>query len=266
MKKKYNFCLFMTLVLLAFLLVMSGLRRRAGQTLAARIAPEILRFHVIANSDSPEDQAIKLEVKDLLLEEIRALAGAGSETSTGTTDSGTIDSGSVEADAADSNPTVDASVSDSTNQYDTRDAMIELITKHRNDLEQTAESYMSERGFDYPAEIRLETCEFPEKTYGDMTFPAGTYDAVRVVLGNGDGQNFWCVLYPSLCYMDSTYAVVPDASKETLKSLISEDDFQALLCARKGTWRTNAANTQKPEQESSLPRLTIRFKLAELFD
>lgn len=242
MKKKYNFCLFMTLVLLAFLLVMSGLRRRAGQTLAARIAPEILRFHVIANSDSPEDQAIKLEVKDLLLEEIRALAEDRAETSAGTTDSSTLES------------------------VDTRDAMVELITKHRSDLEHTAETYMSERGFDYPAEIRLETCEFPEKTYGDMTFPAGIYDAVRVVLGDGKGQNFWCVLYPSLCYMDSTYAVVPDASKETLKSLISEDDFQALLCARKGTWRTNAANTQKPEQESSLPRLTIRFKLAELFD
>lgn len=242
MKKKYNFCLFMTLVLLAFLLVMSGLRRRAGQTLAARIAPEILRFHVIANSDSPEDQALKLEVKDLLLEEIRALAEDRAETSAGTTDSSTLES------------------------VDTRDAMVELITKHRSDLEHTAETYMSERGFDYPAEIRLETCEFPEKTYGDMTFPAGIYDAVRVVLGDGKGQNFWCVLYPSLCYMDSTYAVVPDASKETLKSLISEDDFQALLCARKGTWRTNAANTQKPEQESSLPRLTIRFKLAELFD
>lgn len=242
MKKKYNFCLFMTLVLLAFLLVMSGLRRRAGQTLAARIAPEILRFHVIANSDSPEDQALKLEVKDLLLEEIRALAEDRAETSAGTTDSSTLES------------------------VDTRDAMVELITKHRSDLEHTAETYMSERGFDYPAEIRLETCEFPEKTYGDMTFPAGIYDAVRVVLGDGKGQNFWCVLYPSLCYMDSTYAVVPDASKETLKSLISEDDFQALLCARKGTWRTNAANTQKSEQESSLPRLTIRFKLAELFD
>ena len=58
------------------------------------------------------------------------------------------------------------------------------------------------------------------------------YEAVRVTIGNGAGHNFWCVLYPSLCYTDSIHASMPEGSKETLKSLIPEDDFQALLKAR----------------------------------
>ena len=91
---------------------------------------------------------------------------------------------------------------------------------------------LKEQGFDYEVRIELEQCLFPEKTYGDMTFPAGTYDAVRVLIGQGKGKNFWCVLYPSLCYLDSTYAVVPNSSKSQLSALLSEDDFRALLNAR----------------------------------
>ena len=71
MKKKYQFCLSLTLGLLIFLLTMSGLRRKE-EALASRIAPEILRFHVLANSDSSSDQALKLEVKDFILEKLRA--------------------------------------------------------------------------------------------------------------------------------------------------------------------------------------------------
>lgn len=96
-----------------------------------------------------------------------------------------------------------------------------------------------------------------------MTFPAGEYEAVRVVLGAGEGQNFWCVLYPSLCYLDSTYAIVPDSSKELLHTVLPEDDFQALLQARR---LNNFKGHKKTEQDSLLPRFKIRFKLAELFD
>lgn len=193
MKKKYQFCLSLTLGLLIFLLAMSGFRRKE-EALASRIAPEILRFHVLANSDSPVDQALKLEVKDLLLEEIRT---------------------GLEAEEAGS-----------------KEAVSRYITAHKEDLETAAERCVKERGFDYGVTIQLEQCLFPEKTYGDMTFPAGTYDAVRVLIGQGKGKNFWCVLYPSLCYLDSTYAVVPDSSKNQLSALLSEDDFQALLNAR----------------------------------
>ena len=229
MKKKYHFCLFTTLVLMGFLLVMSGLRRR-DEALAARIAPEILRFHVLANSDSAEDQALKLEVKDMLLAKIQAGLEAELTAASGT------ESGASAAETS-------------------RDQVLQYITNHKYALEQDAMTYMESRGYSYPAEIRFETCEFPQKTYGDMTFPAGTYDAVRVLIGEGKGQNFWCVLYPSLCHLDSTHAVGPDSSKETLQALLPEDDFQALLTARR---------EKQAGRESLLPRIKIRFKLAEL--
>lgn len=246
MKKKCKFCLSVTLWLMIFLTVMNGLRRKE-EALAQRIAPEILRFHVLANSDSPEDQALKLEVKDLLLKEIRE---------------------GMDPRAAES-----------------KEQVCSYIEANKAALEQEAALYMKARGFSYTADIRLEQCEFPEKTYGDMTFPAGTYDAVRVLLGNGKGKNFWCVLYPSLCYLDSTHAVVPDSSRDQLMALLSEDDFAALIKARhpqgftgifrhakepavpsanRGTPDTPAAAKKNTEQESSLPRIQFRFKLAEL--
>ena len=221
MKKKYDFCLTLALILMIFLMAMSGARRKQ-EDLASRIAPEILRFHVLANSDSPEDQTLKLEVKEYLLELIRK---------------------------------------ETTSSFDKQE-MVRYIEQNRTALAQSAEQYMSEQGFDYHADVRLEVCEFPEKTYGDMTFPAGEYEAVRVVLGKGKGKNFWCVLYPSLCYLDSSYAIVPDTSKELLQTLLPEDDFQSLLRSR----RFSLCSDKKSEQDLLLPRLKIRFKLAELFD
>lgn len=220
MKKKCYICLSMVLWIMAFLLVMNGIRRK-DEALASRIAPAVLRFHVLANSDSAADQALKLEVKDLLLEKIRDGVSAEDEPS--------------------------------------RELIMAYVRSHKEELEQAAVSCMADRGFAYGADIRLEQCPFPEKTYGDMTFPAGAYDAVRVIIGEGKGQNFWCVLYPSLCYLDTTHAVVPDESKDQLKALIAEDDFSSLMQARRPD------RAKKTEQESLPPRIQIRFKLADLF-
>ena len=230
MKKKWYICLSMTLALMVFLTAMNGLRRKE-EALASRIAPKVLRFHVLANSDSPKDQALKLEVKDLLLDTIRQ--GLGSETAQG-------------PEQGAGNPPPEGPGTEAGDS----------LTK-----DQTA-SY----GFSYGADIRLEQCLFPEKTYGDMTFPAGTYDAVRVLLGEGKGKNFWCVLYPSLCYVDSTHAVMPEDSRDQLKALLPEDDFSALMRARhpSALRLPGHEKTGQKASEDALPRVTVRFKLAEI--
>ena len=250
MKKKWYICLSMTLALMVFLTAMNGLRRKE-EALASRIAPKVLRFHVLANSDSPEDQALKLEVKDLLLDTIRR----GLE-------SGLVDG--TERDAG--NPHPDGTRPEAGGTGLTKDQTASYILEHKAFLEQTAEAYMKSRGFSYGADIRLERCLFPEKTYGDMTFPAGTYDAVRVLLGEGKGKNFWCVLYPSLCYVDSTHAVVPEDSRDQLKALLPEDDFSALMWARHPSALRLPGHEKKGQKasEDALPRVTVRFKLAEI--
>ena len=204
-------CTAILFLLMAFLLILNGVRRQE-EALVSRIAPQILRFHVLANSDSAEDQALKLMVKDYLLEEIRSRAEVS--------------------------------------QHNSKHMMEKYILDNKTVLEQRSEEFIRSYGFDYSTEICLETCMFPEKTYGDLTFPAGMYDAVRVIIGDGAGQNFWCILYPSLCYLDSTYTVVPDSSKKYLQNVLPEDDFAALM-------------KTKTEQDLLLPRVTVRFKLLE---
>lgn len=188
MNNKRYLYLCLTCLLFAFLLFMAG-RRQSDEAMADRIAPEILRFHVLANSDSDEDQQLKLEVRTLLLDSI--YEGLG-------------ENGSL----------------DTTKAY---------VLAHREGLEKEAEAYMKSKGYDYPAHMEVTDCYFPTKAYGDMVFPCGTYEAVRVTLGKAKGHNWWCVLYPPLCFTDSTYAIVPDSSREILRESLDAADYQALL-------------------------------------
>ena len=188
MKYRRDLFLGLTCLLLAFLFTMAG-QRQSDEAMAARIAPEILRFHVLANSDSDEDQQLKLRVRTLLLDSIYEKLGENASL-------------------------------DDTKEY---------VLANKDSLEQEAEDYMKAEGYDYPAHMEVTECYFPTKTYGDMVFPCGTYDAVRVEIGKGKGHNWWCVLYPPLCFVDSTYAVVPDSSREILRESLDAADYQALL-------------------------------------
>lgn len=188
MKYRRDLFLCLTCLLLAFLFTMAG-QRQSDEAMAARIAPEILRFHVLANSDSDEDQQLKLRVRTLLLDSIYEKLGENASL-------------------------------DDTKEY---------VLANKDSLEKEAEDYMKAEGYDYPAHMEVTECYFPSKTYGDMVFPCGTYDAVRVEIGKGKGHNWWCVLYPPLCFVDSTYAVVPDSSREILRESLDAADYQALL-------------------------------------
>lgn len=188
MKYRRDLFLCLTCLLLAFLFTMAG-QRQSDEAMAARIAPEILRFHVLANSDSDEDQQLKLRVRTLLLDSIYEKLGENASL-------------------------------DDTKEY---------VLANKDSLEHEAEDYMKAEGYDYPAHMEVTECYFPTKTYGDMVFPCGTYDAVRVEIGKGKGHNWWCVLYPPLCFVDSTYAVVPDSSREILRESLDAADYQALL-------------------------------------
>ena len=188
MKYRRDLFLCLTCLLLAFLFTMAG-QRQSDEAMAARIAPEILRFHVLANSDSDEDQQLKLRVRTLLLDSIYEKLGENASL-------------------------------DDTKEY---------VLANKDSLEQEAEDYMKAEGYDYPAHMEVTECYFPTKTYGDMVFPCGTYDAVRVEIGKGKGHNWWCVLYPPRCFVDSTYAVVPDSSREILRESLDAADYQALL-------------------------------------
>ncbi len=152
------------------------------------IAGEIIRFHVIANSDSSEDQALKLKVKDALVNELSA----------------TLKSTKSITEARD------------------------IITENLPSIQQTSEKVISENGYAYPVAVSLAPCLFPIKVYGDYTFPAGNYEALRVQIGEAKGQNWWCVMFPPLCFVDSTYSIVDEDTDRQLKYLLTEEEYDSL--------------------------------------
>ena len=78
----------------------------------------------------------------------------------------------------------------------------------------------------YRAKAEVSTCYFPDKRYGDIIFPEGNYEALRIVLGKGNGHNWWCVLYPNLCFTNATCAVVDEDGKKELKEALSAEEYE----------------------------------------
>lgn len=152
------------------------------------IADEVLRFHVLANSDSEEDQELKLMVRDTILHYMKSELPEN-------------------ADLAETE---------------------KWVKSHLEQMEDLGKQIVVDQGYEYGVRAELETCYFPKKSYGDMTFPSGNYRALRVSIGQADGHNWWCVLYPNLCFTDSVHAVVPEDEKEKIRAVLSEDDYEVL--------------------------------------
>lgn len=157
------------------------------------IAENIIRFHVIANSDSSEDQALKLKVKDKLVERLSPLLNSA------------------------------ASI----------DEARRIISSNIDTIKQTAEETIKQYGYDYPVNVSLGDCFFPLKIYGSCTFPPGVYEALRVRIGEAEGKNWWCVMFPPLCFVDDTYSIVDDETDKKLKNILTEEEYDELVNQRK---------------------------------
>ena len=124
-----------------------------------------VRLHVIANSDSEEDQALKLKVRDAIVEQM------------------------------------------STYNAKTKEEALDYINNDKENLKKIAEECIKNEGFNNPVSIEIGEESYPTREYEDFTLPAGKYTSLRVIIGEGDGQNWWCVLYPPLC---TSYAIELD--------------------------------------------------------
>ena len=131
---------------------------------------QFIRFHVIANSDSREDQALKLKVRDRLLAEFGMELGQ---------------SHSLE---------------------ESRHMILQTIHEIQEIAQQEADKYLP----NYNVQAMLGNFDFPTKAYGNMVLPAGNYEALRVVIGKGQGANWWCVMFPPLCFVDITHGVAAE--------------------------------------------------------
>ena len=146
----------------------------AGSETKPAFDGEIVRLHVIANSDTEYDQVLKLKVRDSVL-----------------------------------------AVSHSA---DTSEMTLEFARENSENMRRAALETIKAEGYNYDVKIEVGVFPFPAKAYGDLIFPAGDYNAVRVVIGEGKGQNWWCVMFPPLCFTNETTATMPEDSKEQLSS------------------------------------------------
>ena len=161
---------------------------RARLDMQRHISEEVLRFHVLANSDSEKDQSLKLTVRDAVLAYLEEELPSGLDV-------------------------------EETTQW---------VREHIDGIETVSRQALTEAGSDQTVSAAVTTCFFPDKTYGDVTFPAGNYEALRVELGAARGHNWWCVLYPNLCFLDAANAVVPDEGKEQLKNVLTEEEYSSI--------------------------------------
>ena len=171
------------------------------------LSDNVFRLHVIANSDSVEDQNLKYIVRDKLISYMNNLC------------------------------------SNCTN----KEEAIKIVNNNISSFQEIAKNTMLENGYNYNVTVEVGNFKFPTKTYGDISFPAGYYDALKVKIGTAKGQNWWCVMFPPLCFIDVTSGVVPDSSKKQLQNNLSSEEYSLVSSSTNSSYN-------------------IKFKLIEFFE
>lgn len=152
------------------------------------IADSVFRLHVIANSDSDEDQNLKYIVRDKVIEYMSSISQNASS----------------------------------------KEEVIKIAKANLNKIQAIAAQTIRDNGYTYSVNVEVGNFSFPSKRYGDITLPPGYYDALRIKIGKAEGQNWWCVMFPPLCFVDVTSGVVPDESKEIMKENLSKEEFDLI--------------------------------------
>lgn len=149
------------------------------------IANSVFRLHVIANSDSEIDQNLKYTVRDSLLEYMNELCA----------------------------------------NCTSKEEAITIARQNLENFKEIALNTIKSEGFNYSVNVQIGNFEFPTKHYGDISLPAGYYDALKVEIGKAQGQNWWCVMFPPLCFTDVSSGIVPQESKEDLENSLTAEEF-----------------------------------------
>ena len=201
MKKIKYFCI---LSILLFSLVFITISSYAI-SVSTDLSNNFFRLHILANSDSEEDQALKFKVRDNIIEYMETLTYDGLS----------------------------------------KEEVVTLTQNHLDDFKKIAEETIKKEGFDYKVSLKIDNFYFPTKVYGNISLPAGYYDGLKIEIGEAKGQNWWCSLFPPLCFVDISSGVIDEEAEKNLKNNLSEEDFAII---------TSDSETVK-----------LKFKIVEMF-
>ncbi|MCI8832632.1 MAG: stage II sporulation protein R [Clostridia bacterium] len=185
--KKNIFTAFIVLFLLSIFIIVCA--NSYVSAVSSNISSSVFRLHVIANSDSSDDQNLKYIVRDRILDYMNSL--------------------------------VDTKIS-------SKEEIMRIVSENLENFRSIAQNTVYENGYDYNVNIEIGNFAFPTKAYGDIALPSGYYDALRVSIGEAKGKNWWCVMFPPLCFVDVSSGVVPEDSKETLEESLSDEEYELI--------------------------------------
>lgn len=166
--------------LLTFILALTGFANNCEN-----LSTKVLRLHILANSDAAEDQALKLNVRDKIIEK------SGNFLNTATS----------------------------------KASAQSLTAENLDNIRKIAEQEVQTRGYSYPIRVQMTKMYFPTRSYGNRTLPAGRYDALRVLIGEGKGKNWWCVIFPQMCLGSAkNSAAVDSVFSDSEKKIINSSE------------------------------------------
>ncbi len=184
--KKIIFYILMIITFIGVLSEYSYVNGAENDNIADSISNKIIRFHVLANSNSKEDQELKIKVKDKIIEYIFP------------------------------------KLEESNSLEESR----EILAENEEKIIKIANECIRGNGYNYPVSIEFKRENFPEKVYGNITLPQGEYEAFRVLIGQALGENWWCVMFPPVCFIDITKGQVSyDETEEAMKEVLTEEEF-----------------------------------------
>ena len=154
---------------------------------------KLIRFHVIANSDTEEDQELKLKVRDEIISYLQ--------------------------------PKLENSSSIEESE--------KIITSEYDNLQSISRETIIDNGYEYDVKVGIEYSNFPTKQYSNVILPAGEYKALKVVIGEGKGKNWWCVMFPPLCFVDEENGVIDKSTDEKLQSVLDEEEYNLITTKNK---------------------------------
>lgn len=201
MKKIKYFCI-LSILLFSFVFITIS---SYAISVSTDLSNNFFRLHILANSDSEEDQALKLKVRDNIIEYMETLTYDGLS----------------------------------------KEEVVTLTQNHLDDFKKIAEETIKKEGFDYKVALKIDNFYFPTKVYGNISLPAGYYDGLKIEIGEAKGQNWWCSLFPPLCFVDISSGVIDEETEKNLKNNLSEEDFAII---------TSDSETVK-----------LKFKIVEMF-
>ena len=191
-----------------FILFIFFLAKSYSDTMFKNISNNFLRLHIVANSDSTEDQILKYEIRDAILNYISPY------------------------------------IKNANSKHDA----IQILNNNMDELYNLSSNILNEHGLNYPVNIKIGNFNFPTKDYSSFILPEGNYDALKIELGNAVGQNWWCVMFPSLCIVDTSNFNIDNSSMDILKNTLDPEEFSII------------------SKDNTSPEIKIKFKLIELFE